>query len=150
VPDTYTNRVLLGSLVGPVGALTRGRRREEGGAAGSAQAVSLGALPLGRRDVELLQQAVALQPRLAEPDALTPRTQRGLLHRVAFRDALAWLEIHGDAPDRVARWRSVQEEFQRPPIHALEEREAPPPEERQPRRRRRRRRRPPRHDERPS
>ena len=91
IPETFTNTVLLGSLVAPIGWPRRRRRRDPGDAeAGHAggPAPTLGALPVGRRDIELLEQFTALQPRLADPDNLTPRTQRGLMHRVVFRDAL--------------------------------------------------------------
>jgi hypothetical protein len=28
-----------------------------------------------------------------------------LVQRSAFRDALTWLELHGDAPEKLAAWR---------------------------------------------
>jgi poly(A) polymerase len=117
IPDTLTNPVLLGSLVAPVGLLRGRPRRAEGPReAHTPWGPRLGALPLARRDVEILQQLLALQPRLVEPD-VSPRAQRGLLHRVAFRDAVTWLEIHGRDGEAAARWRD------------LLEREAPPPRE---------------------
>jgi poly(A) polymerase len=66
----------------------------------------LGELPLARRDVERLRQIVGLQRRLKDVSA-APRIQRALAHRGIFRDALTWLEIHGDAPDLVAHWKAV-------------------------------------------
>jgi poly(A) polymerase len=145
IPDTFTNPVLLGSLIAPLGVLRRRRRRVDTADAGRAVPVPaplLGSLPIARRDVELLEQALALQPRLLDPDNLTPRAQRALLHRVAFRDALTWLEIHGSAPDAVSRWAERLAEHRQPPG---ERAPSPPDEEetpfrRPPRRRRRRRR----------
>jgi poly(A) polymerase len=141
IPDTLTNPVLLGSLVAPVGLL-RGRPRRAEGPRDShaAWGPRLGALPLARRDVEILQQLLALQPRLVEAD-LSPRAQRGLLHRVAFRDAVTWLEIHGRDGEAAARWRDLLDRElparreHEPPADDLEE----PPRPRRRRRRRRRR-----------
>ena len=65
-----------------------------------------------------------LQRRLREPSR-SAHARRVLTLRTAFADALTWLEIHGDAPETLAFWRS-------------EAGSTEPPE---PRRRRRRRRR---------
>jgi poly(A) polymerase len=145
VPETFTNAVLLGSLIAPINLLQPRRRRFERDGDARPLGPTLGALPVARRDVEALQHALSLQPRLADPDNLTPRTQQGLLHRLSFGDALAWLEIHGDAPETVARWRALLAEG----VHAGNEpagHEAGPEEATfgrpGPRRRRRRRRRP--------
>jgi poly(A) polymerase len=142
IPDTLTNPVLLGSLIAPVGLLRGGPRRGEGPRGTHAGwGPGLGALPLARRDVDILQQLLALQPRLVQPD-LPPRTQRALLHRVAFRDALTWLEIHGRDGEAAARWRELLEREplprrgHEPPAGDLEEQ--PPPVRRRRRRRRRR------------
>ncbi len=142
IPDTLTNTVLLGSLVAPIGWPRRRRRREptdvESPAPGPAP--TLGALPVARRDVERLDQLTSLQSRLADPDNLTPRTQRGLMHRAAFRDALTWLDVHGTQPEVVARWQALLAEEGRAP--RLEPRaEAQGEDESVPRRRRRHRRR---------
>ena len=67
-------------------------------------ASSSGMLPIARRDVERLQQMLALQPRLTDIDAPV-RAQRGAAAPLAFREAITWLEIHGDRPDVVAHWR---------------------------------------------
>jgi hypothetical protein len=66
----------------------------------------LGDLPLARRDIERLRQILGLQRRLRDVEA-SPRAQRALVHRHIFRDALAWLEIHGCAPELVAHWKEV-------------------------------------------
>src|ERR671931_280334 len=87
MPDTLTNSILLGTLLLPLG-LTFNRNQPP---------PRLGALPLARRDVERLRQILGLQRRLRDINA-APRAQRALAHRGIFRDALAWLEIHGDAP----------------------------------------------------
>jgi poly(A) polymerase len=101
MPDTFSNPVLLGSLLVPVGVPLDG-----GHAAREASAPRLGVLPVARRDVERLHQMLALQRRLRDPN-LSPRTARALVARGAFSDALAWLEIHGDAPEAVSRWRAL-------------------------------------------
>jgi poly(A) polymerase len=66
----------------------------------------LGDLPIARRDVERLRQIVGLQRRLRDLSS-SPRAQRALTHRNIFRDALAWLEIHGEAPDVVDHWKAL-------------------------------------------
>ena len=124
-PDTLTNSILLGTLLVPLGISFqpgRGEGRSEGrpvhASAGgdSVQAAPhgrerrtgprLGDLPLARRDIERLRQILGLQRRLRDVGA-SPRAQRALVHRHIFRDALAWLEIHGCAPELVAHWKEV-------------------------------------------
>jgi hypothetical protein len=118
--------VLLGSLLVPLGfSLDAGHPARE------AAAPRLGVLPVARRDVERLYQVLALQRRLRDPN-VSPRSARALLARGAFPDALAWLEIHGGAPDAVARWRALVDELK-------ESGTLPAPAPRRPARRRRRR-----------
>ena len=64
-------------------------------------------LPIARRDVERLQQIIAIQPKLLDIEAPV-RAQRGLLHRAILDEALTWLEVHGDRPDVVAHWRELK------------------------------------------
>src|SRR3546814_11129012 len=64
--------------------------------------IDLGMLSFARRDVERLEQMLAIQSRLLDPHA-PPRAQRALLHRPALPDALPWLETHGARPDPVRR-----------------------------------------------
>jgi poly(A) polymerase len=123
VPDTFTNPVLLGSLLVPVGfSIDDGRLAVP----------RLGLLPVARRDIERLHQMLALQRRLHDPN-LSARAARALVARGAFDDALTWLEIHGDAPDAVARWRALLADLR-------EDGAMPAPAPRLPARRRRRRR----------
>ena len=141
-PDTLTNAILLGSLLVPLGHTVRslspapvpdGELRKE-------PRISLGMLPLARRDVERLRHILGLQQRLLDM-SLSPRARRALMHRSPFREAMTWLEIHGNAPDVLEHWRGFIEAaatFEGEAQPAAEE--APPPK----RRRRRRRRRPPR------
>ena len=123
-PDTLTNAILLGSLIGPLGLIGPDRRSSEGRSKdrplhsgwrrGSRRAESagrhrptgprLGELPLARRDVERLRQILGLQRRLRDLTA-SPRARRALSHRSIFRDALTWLDIHGGAPDIVEQWK---------------------------------------------
>jgi poly(A) polymerase len=109
-PDTLTNAVLLGSLLVPLGHTMRtlspapvpdGDLRRE-------PRLSLGMLPLARRDVERLRQVLGLQRRLTDM-TLSARAKRALMHRGPFREALTWLEIHGAAPDLLEHWRGFVE-----------------------------------------
>jgi poly(A) polymerase len=135
-PDTLTNAVLLGSLLVPLGHTMRtlspapvpdGDLRRE-------PRLSLGMLPLARRDVERLRQVLGLQRRLTDM-TLSARAKRALMHRGPFREALTWLEIHGGEPDLLEHWRGFVEA-----AGAYEGDEGAPPAG-PPRRRRRRRRR---------
>jgi poly(A) polymerase len=99
IPDTFTNAVLLGSLLVPLGAAPSAGRHAE-------SIPRLGSLPIARRDVERLRQILGLQRRLVDADA-HPRTRRALTHRHIFRDALTWLEVHGEASDLVAEWNAL-------------------------------------------
>jgi poly(A) polymerase len=133
IPDTLTNAVLLGSLLIPLGHTLRSLSPAPvaDGAFRKEPRLSLGLLPLARRDVERLRQVLGLQRRLLDT-SLSPRARRALTHRSPFREALTWLEIHGDAPDVLEHWRGFIEA-----AGTFESEDA----ERQPRRRRRRRRR---------
>src|SRR6185369_9536594 len=95
--------------------------------------IALGMLPVPRRDVERLRQILGLQRRLIDM-GLSPRARRALVHRGPFRDALTWLEIHGQVPEVIEHWRGFME------AAATYEGE-PEGAEPAPRRRRRRRRR---------
>ena len=100
-PDTLTNPILLGTLVQPVQPLDLTPRRRDDKRPID---VTLGQLPVARRDVERLRQALQAQPKLQDR-ALGPSAQRGVMHRGSFADAMAWLELHGDDPDFLERWR---------------------------------------------
>jgi poly(A) polymerase len=115
-PDSLTNAVLAGTLLHPLGLL--GRRRFSADAL--ERRLELGLLPIARRDVERLQQILAVQPRLLDTEA-PARAQRALLHRAVLPEAVAWLEIHGDRPDVVAHWRALQAETREHPHVATDE-----------------------------
>jgi len=144
VPPELTNAVLLSALLGPIGALERqpGGRGED--------RVTLGAMPIARRDLERLHQVMLIAPRLVEPE-LPPRLTRTLPTRPAFADSLTWLAVFGDAPEAVERWKPALAQAARhgrhAGHHARPDRHHPPPGEEvddgapRPRRRRRRRRR---------
>jgi poly(A) polymerase len=104
-PDSLTNAILAGTLLDPLGLVARRRFSADP----LERRIELGMLPIARRDVERLQQILALQPRLLDTQAAA-RTQRALLHRAVLPEAITWLEIHGDRPDVVAHWRSLQAE----------------------------------------
>ena len=115
IPDTLTNAVLLGSLLVPLGHAfrtsppVRHGNSAEGGADRSREPrLTLGMLPLARRDVERLRQILGLQRRLIDM-GLSPRARRALMHRGPFRDALTWLEIHGQVPEVIEHWRGFVE-----------------------------------------
>ena len=147
IPETLTNAVLLGSLLVPLGYAFRssptltenpaktGLHEEASAKAGRYREprLELGMLPLPRRDVERLRQILGLQRRLIDM-GLSPRARRALMHRSPFRDALTWLEIHGQVPEVIEHWRGFVE------AAASYEGEAQPADA-PPRRRRRRRRR---------
>jgi poly(A) polymerase len=107
-PDTLTNAILLGSLLVPLDLgpepgrpplVVEGDRRRFAGP-------RLGELPLARRDVERLRHILSLQRRLRDLTA-SVRAQRALTHRSIFRDALTWMEIHGDSPELIEHWITV-------------------------------------------
>ena len=109
-PDTLTNAILLGSLLVPIahdfrsaapGPETEDDRRKE-------PRLSLGMLPLARRDVERLRQILGLQRRLLDM-GLSPRARLALMHRGTFKEAMTWLEIHGHAPEVLEHWRGFIE-----------------------------------------
>ena len=135
-PETLTNAILLGTMLVPIGHTMRtlspapvveGKFRRE-------PRLALGMLPLARRDVERLRQILGLQRRLMDMN-LSPRARRALTHRGPFREALTWLDIHGNAPEVVEHWRGFVEAavaFEDTPDAA-----AAPPAKRRRRRRRR-------------
>ena len=135
IPDSLTNPILLGSLLVPLGHTTRSLspipavdsdfRKEP--------RISLGLLPLARRDIEKLRQILSLQRRLVDT-SLSPRAKRALTHRSPFREALTWLDIHGQAPDVVEHWRGFVEAAG---TFEGQDAQAPAPQRRRRRRRRR-------------
>jgi poly(A) polymerase len=137
-PDSMTNAVLAGTLLYPLGLTGRRRFHTDP----LERRVELGMLPIARRDIERIQQILALQPRLLDIDA-PGRAQRGVLHRAVLPEALTWLEIHGGRSDVVEHWRALMVEPRDRPTHAVPEPiDAAAGLPRSRRRRRRRRRRP--------
>src|SRR5580765_221616 len=117
-PDTLSNAILLGTLLVPLGISLTPPRGHHAAAADAAPAERrpkrapgprLGELPLARRDIERLRQIVGLQRRMRDVTA-SPKAQRALAHRAIFREALTWLEIHGDAPELVEHWKAILSE----------------------------------------
>jgi poly(A) polymerase len=115
-PDSLTNAILAGTLVHPLGLVSRRRFSADA----LERRIELGMLPIARRDVERLQQILALQPRLLDIQA-PARAQRSLLHRAVLSEAITWLEIHGDRPEVVAHWRGIQAEPREHPHTGSEE-----------------------------
>jgi hypothetical protein len=87
--------------------------------------------------MDRLMQIAGLQRRLTDM-TLSPRARRALMHRGPFREALTWLEIHGQVPETLEHWRGFIEAAGVLEPLADEAGAGGPP----PRRRRRRRRRP--------
>jgi len=133
-PEELSNAVLLGSMLIPIGHSVRSLSPAPppGSDFRKEPRISLGLLPLARRDIERLRQILTLQRRLTDL-TLSPRARRSLMARGPFREALTWLEIHGRSPEVLEHWRGFIEATTTAEGHELE---APPP----PRRRRRRRR----------
>ena len=141
-PETLTNPILMGSLLVPLGISLyppRAKLAEGELERRHPPLPKLGDLPLARRDVERLRQLITLQRRLHDL-AASPRAQRALMHRSTFRDALTWLEIHGDAPELVAHWKALATQVPVEPGRDAAAGEGEPPPFRRKRRRRRRRR----------
>jgi poly(A) polymerase len=127
-PDTLSNAILLGSLLVPLGISLHPPRTAHDADADEGPRSKrqrhppgprLGDLPLARRDVERLRQIISLQRRLRDLTA-SERAQRSLAHRGIFREALTWMEIHGDSPEVVEHWMGILDEHGDAP---------PPPEE---------------------
>ena len=130
-PPTLGNAVLLGSIVAPFATIERPRRRAaQEPLAKRPLEVSLGLLPIARRDLERLRQILDLQHRLADGH-MSPRARQAIMHRSAFAEALTWMEIHRQTPELVAQWRG----------EATGAPSSPDDEQTRPRRRRQRRRR---------
>jgi poly(A) polymerase len=104
-PESLTNAILAGTLLHPLGLVARRRFSADA----LERRTELGLLPIARRDIERLQQILALQPRLVDLQA-PARAQRALLHRAVLTEAITWLDVHGDRPDAVAHWRALQAE----------------------------------------
>ena len=133
-PDSMTNAILLGSLLVPLG-MAGNPGRSPRAEIETDPRPSLGMLPLPRRDVERFRQILGLQRRLLDP-RLSPRARLALMHRGPFREALAWLEIHGQAPEAVEHWRGFIEASS--VVDGESEGSEAPPTRRRRRRRRRR------------
>ena len=148
-PDTLSNAILLGSLLVPLGISLHPPRGSGSDADGTPAhgkraryppGPRLGDLPLARRDVERLRQIMSLQRRLHDLTA-SERAQRSLAHRGIFREALTWMEIHGDSPEVVEHWMGILDEGGVPePSDGGVEEQQPPAGVPHNRRRRRRRR----------
>ena len=138
MPVELTTTVLVGSLLVPLGMLEQ--PAERGGQDRRADRVAFGMLPVARRDLDRLRQITQLLPRLTDP-GLPPRVSRSLHHRPGFPDTLAWLEIFGDAPEAVERWKHARHPRPQPATNAAaaEGGEGKPPAGGRRRRRRRRR-----------
>jgi poly(A) polymerase len=104
-PPSLTNAILAGSVLVPLGFTPDPfARREPSGR--PAPRPLLGPLPLARKDIERLRHILLLQRRLHDV-SLSPKAARGVMARIAFSDALGWLDIHGHAADLVERWRTL-------------------------------------------
>ena len=123
-PASLTNAILVGALVGPLGLIPTdapppsrplrpakpGRRSREP----LSERVSIGMLPLARKDVDRFRHISMLVPKLSE-QALSARQQRSLVHRPSFDETLTWLEIFGSDPDLVEVWKEQKAVHSTPP-----------------------------------
>jgi len=135
-PEALTNTILLGAVIVPLGSTAnRILRQQPLNDNGKEPRVSLGLLPLARRDIDRLRQVLAFQRRLTDA-TLSPRARRGLIHRGPFQEAVTWMELFGKNPSLAAEWRDFALE-----AHPSDEADPAAPEEAAPRKRRRRRRR---------
>jgi tRNA nucleotidyltransferase/poly(A) polymerase len=164
-PDTLSNAILLGSLLVPLKISLNPPRGQTGVGLGSDRGQigvglgsdpnptpplsrrprhppgpRLGDLPLARRDVERLRLIMSMQRRLSDLTA-SPRAQIALAHRGIFREALTWMEIHGDSPNVVEHWMGILDEGGVPESAEDRGEEQPPPAGMPSKKRRRRRRR---------
>jgi poly(A) polymerase len=127
-PETLSNPILAGTLLLPLGLLRDDGHRYRYDDDWEREAPHmLGQMQVARKDIERLRHLLSMQKRLLEIDAPI-RVQKALMARSSFRDALTWLDIHGDAPNVVEHWERLLRED--PP--------APAPDEEGDRRRRRR------------
>jgi poly(A) polymerase len=98
-PPEFTNAVLIGALLEPLGLLRTSGSKDE--------RVTFGTLPVARRDLERLRQVKLIVPRLTQQD-LPPRLERSLPLRPAFADAVTWLEVVANDPDGAAPWKRLR------------------------------------------
>ena len=104
-PPELTNTILIGSLLVPTGALDR--RSPPSVRDPHGDRLNFGILQIARRDMERLRHIRQLTPRMADPE-LPPRVARGIVGRPAFPDALVWLELFRDEPERVEFWKQLR------------------------------------------
>jgi len=138
-PETLTNAILLGTILVPLGLPEPQRRQAAADDRRRPPPAKLGELPLARRDMERLRHIIATEKRLFDV-AASPRAKRALAHRNIFREALTWLEIHGQAPDVVEHWKAFAAEtvpIGEGPADAQSGEDQPTPRRRRRRRRRR-------------
>ena len=133
-PDTLPNPILAGTLLLPLGLLRdEGHRYRYYDDWEREAPTMLGHMQVARKDIERLRHLLALQKRLLDVDAPI-RVQKALMHRSAFRDALTWLDIHGERPDIVTHWETLLRED--PPTGVPVEEPGETRRRRRPRRRR--------------
>jgi poly(A) polymerase len=106
-PPDLNTAILIGALLHPIGALNRRAPDRGPGDDGFPDRVSFGALPVARKDLDRLRHLLLTLPRLLDP-ALPPRVARGLPHRPSFGDAVTWLEVFGDDPEKIEEWKQVR------------------------------------------
>ena len=104
-PAEMTNPILIGALLVPLGTLARQAPGPRTSATDRAMdRVSFGMLPIARKDIERLRHVLTILPRLTDPE-IPARLVRSLPGRPSFPDAVTWLEIFGDAPEALERWK---------------------------------------------
>ena len=106
-PPELTTTILIGAVLEPLGVLKRPAGLGTARSDPRGEKLDFGMLAVPRRDLERLRQLLQTVPRLVDP-TVPPRVARGLPHRPAFADSVTWLEVFGDAPDIVERWKHAR------------------------------------------
>ena len=128
-PENLTNAILAGTLLLPLGLLRPDDRHRPDDDWEREAPTMLGAMQVARKDIDRLRHLLLMQRRLLDVDA-PAKAQQALMQRSAFKDALTWVEIHGQAPGVVTHWQTLLRDD---PPDSVDQDDAP---------RRRRRRRP--------
>jgi poly(A) polymerase len=114
MPAEMVNPVLIGALLVPLGIIKPHTALSED------EKITLGILPVPRKDLDRLRFLLLTVPKLIDPN-LPPRVAKGLPGRPSFSDALTWLEIFGNTPETaamVAQWKLVKPEPRPEPQHS--------------------------------
>ena len=102
-PESLTNAILAGTLLHPMGLI----RRQRFSADPLERKVELGMLPIARRDVERLQQIVAIQPSCSTSRRRCARSEASCTARSSTKRSPGWRST-AIAQTLVAHWRELK------------------------------------------